>query len=704
MASRISLPSEVFQRVFLDTVAHLGSRAPLFLTLLDQLLATSDSCHVDRIIRVAKLLKRLPAAFYQLNSVFHPYARVEFNIRQNPVTGFVLKVANTSRIVLLDSSLENASFFHNLTATRLCDILINCAAGDREYDDLHAVTDPAIRDCLAQLAQDILDNSFSSSRTDRKEVLRFLRRCAGVPPSLLLHELEQLDPFCYTFFSDLHHGMLGAVKVVIKKPRIFGDRLDKEEILGEVILYRQFRHPNVLPFLGVTYDEQCRSYGLVTPYMKHGSIIQFLKHHPSVNRLTPLWQIMKGLQFLHSFKPPVAHRDIKGANILVRDTMICCLSDFGLSSIPELSQRSHEQAVGTAAWMAPEILAPPEHGRLDLLKVDIFALGITILEIYTGKPPLANKNLSVIYNARVVRKEKPSLPPACPHPFPSFLSEIVGMMLEYDPSKRPDIRMICQGIEDILSPPSHIVLEGLDQQYTVESQAPSTDELPSRSFILEMIKKERECVGRLEKRIEPSNDAPDPILLQSTTPYQRSDSPFRQTRSSRAVLLRQATQRATTQHPSRVMSPSTDVDFSRGLPTPVTDVPPSPLPMAIVGSDLPGAFNKRLNPLDHVPSSSIHHPRLPRLTIPLGSTEGLVFPTPFQSDHCELGDRPPRPLSTTSKRSRLSFSTDDTDIQENIPPSPVWRGVGSPKRRRCHDSQSSSPITVSGREFGSSVH
>ncbi|KAF9445957.1 kinase-like protein, partial [Macrolepiota fuliginosa MF-IS2] len=179
----------------------------------------------------------------------------------------------------------------------------------------------------------------------------------------------------------------------------------------EVILYRQFNHPNILPFLGVTCDEQYWLYGLVTPYMKHGSIIQFLRRHPSVNRLTPIWQIMRGLQFLHGFDPPVAHRDIKGANILVKDSMICCLSDFGLSSIPELSQRSHEQAVGTAAWMAPEILAPPEHGRLDLLKVDIFALGITILEIYAGKAPLANQNLSVIYNSRVLRKEKPSLAP-----------------------------------------------------------------------------------------------------------------------------------------------------------------------------------------------------------------------------------------------------------------------------------------------------
>ncbi|KAF9445959.1 hypothetical protein P691DRAFT_239744 [Macrolepiota fuliginosa MF-IS2] len=180
-----------------------------------------------------------------------------------------------------------------------------------------------------------------------------------------------------------------------------------------------------------------------------------------------------------------------------------------------------------------------------------------------------------------------------------------------------------------------------------------------------------------------SNNGPDSALPQSATPYWRSNSPFRQNRSSRAALWQQVTRRATTQHPSCVVLPPTDVDFSCGLPTPVTDVPPSPPPVVIIGSDLPGAPNKRVDPLDHIFPPGVHHPCLPCLTIPPGSAEGLAFPTPFRTDHCDPGDCPPWPSSTTSKRDRLSsFGTDDTDNQENIPPSPIWRGVGPPKRRR----------------------
>ncbi len=152
-------------------------------------------------------------------------------------------------------------------------------------------------------------------------------------------------------------------------------------MLREVILCRQLQHPNILPFVGVSWDGRDGLYGLVTPFMAYGNIIEFLQLYPSANRLTAVFQIMKGLEYLHSWEAPIAHRDIKGANVLVKDNLVCCLSDFGLSSIPELSQRSREHRVGTVAWMAPEVLAPPEHGRLDLLKADIFALGVTILEV-----------------------------------------------------------------------------------------------------------------------------------------------------------------------------------------------------------------------------------------------------------------------------------------------------------------------------------
>lgn len=92
-----------------------------------------------------------------------------------------------------------------------------------------------------------------------------------------------------------------------------------------------------------------------------------------------VWQVTKGLEFLHNFSPGVAHRDIKSGNILVDDEYFCRLSDFGLSSIPDVSQRSQDQTPGTFLWMAPEVLLQRE--GVDWFKADVFSLGVTILEV-----------------------------------------------------------------------------------------------------------------------------------------------------------------------------------------------------------------------------------------------------------------------------------------------------------------------------------
>lgn len=104
---------------------------------------------------IARLLKTFPSALYQLNALLYPLARLEFNVQHSPLTSLVLKMSNTSRIVLLDPQNSTSCAFHNLTIFGLEDILVNRTAGDEIYDELHNAVDPALRDCLAQLAQDV---------------------------------------------------------------------------------------------------------------------------------------------------------------------------------------------------------------------------------------------------------------------------------------------------------------------------------------------------------------------------------------------------------------------------------------------------------------------------------------------------------------------------------------------------------------------
>lgn len=115
-----------------------------------------------------------------------------------------------------------------------------------------------------------------------------------------------------------------------------------------------------------------------------------------------LKQVALGLEYLHN--NDLVHRDIKSANLLVDfDTGLVKLADFGvsntlLSNLVELpnhplagqeflqvnpSKKVRRSFVGTPCWMAPEILLNQDYDT----KIDIWSLGITAIELASGRPP-----------------------------------------------------------------------------------------------------------------------------------------------------------------------------------------------------------------------------------------------------------------------------------------------------------------------------
>jgi serine/threonine protein kinase len=77
----------------------------------------------------------------------------------------------------------------------------------------------------------------------------------------------------------------------------------------------------------------------------------------------PEWAIRRvlegacmGLSYLHGHTPPILHRDLKSANLLLTESFQVKICDFGLARLRSLSSAMTAQ-VGTAQWMAPEVIA-----------------------------------------------------------------------------------------------------------------------------------------------------------------------------------------------------------------------------------------------------------------------------------------------------------------------------------------------------------
>ncbi|KAI7886661.1 kinase-like protein [Lichtheimia hyalospora FSU 10163] len=156
-----------------------------------------------------------------------------------------------------------------------------------------------------------------------------------------------------------------------------------------------------------------------------------------------LRQTISGLRYLHV--NGVIHRDVKAANILVDQTGIVKLADFGASimihdddpqrtkdhqflTVPQSASCPCRSFVGTPCWMAPEMIQHLEYTE----KVDIWALGITAIELACGSPPFCDGTPATIFS-RVIYEPSPTLDDS---QYSDNLNDFVSQCLEKDAKKR----------------------------------------------------------------------------------------------------------------------------------------------------------------------------------------------------------------------------------------------------------------------------
>ncbi|KAG7094582.1 hypothetical protein E1B28_005408 [Marasmius oreades] len=225
----------------------------------------------------------------------------------------------------------------------------------------------------------------------------------------------------------------------------------------EALIWTQLRHSNVLPLLGVNTELFPSCFCLVSPWMENGDIVSFLKMNPNHDKLQPICEIMAGLEYLHTLSPPIAHGDIKGANILVDEEHHCRLADFGLAAISaETMTMIHTTTgviKGSIRWMAPELYAfatgtVEKNAKEDRTPRDIYAFACTVLEMLTGKPPFSNLiDAAVIYQVSVrrIRPERPS-EGWCPN----HIWNLVESCWDEDPLKRPRAKALHMYLQQLM--------------------------------------------------------------------------------------------------------------------------------------------------------------------------------------------------------------------------------------------------------------
>ncbi|XP_065861216.1 receptor-like cytosolic serine/threonine-protein kinase RBK2 [Euphorbia lathyris] len=250
--------------------------------------------------------------------------------------------------------------------------------------------------------REILPNLFSTSFDLNSQSISFtLSDLQSATNNFSQENLIGKGGYAEVYKGCLRNGKLVAIKRITK-----GTADEKVgDFLSEIGIMAHVNHPNTAKLIGYGIEGGMHLVLELSPY---GSLASVL--YGSKEILT--WDIRykiglgtaQGIRYLHEdCQRRIIHRDIKAANILLTADFVPQICDFGLAKwLPEhWTHHIVSKFEGTFGYLAPEYLM---HGIVDE-KTDVFAFGVLLLELVTGRRALDYSQQSLVLWAKPLLKK-----------------------------------------------------------------------------------------------------------------------------------------------------------------------------------------------------------------------------------------------------------------------------------------------------------
>ncbi|XP_075887701.1 tyrosine-protein kinase Lyn isoform X3 [Nelusetta ayraudi] len=248
-------------------------------------------------------------------------------------------------------------------------------------------------------------------------------------------------------FSDIgsmikhyHTYYLNATKVAVKtlKP----GTMTVEAFMEEANVMKTLQHDKLVRLYAVVTKTE--PIYIITEYMSNGSLLDFLKSDTGSRLLLPKLidfsaQIAEGMAYIE--KRNYIHRDLRAANVLVSESLICKIADFGLARVIEDDEYSaREGAKFPIKWTAPEAI---NYGSFTI-KSDMWSFGVLLYEIITfGKIPYPGMTKGEVMSS-LQRGYRMPQPDSCPQE----LYDIMMSCWKNKPEDRPTFDYMQSVLDD----------------------------------------------------------------------------------------------------------------------------------------------------------------------------------------------------------------------------------------------------------------